>query len=493
MLRSPPEAAAPAAGQRTYTGGPGASAPVRHSRRFAPRTPRTKSVNHPPPPVPRIRCGSTAVTPSRELFEPARFAYGIARIAERRLSSPSFTRLQEGGVSITTIDRSRDRVARLLVDDLLAGRIAERPGRMYVVTQDRKARRLFEFSLVEMIIQDAVAHWLAEQSSGALSARLYSYRSGTSYHRALRDFAQFIRHVRKSGCRGLYVLRRDVRSYFDSIPVHDDAPLWTSLEPFVAGSPRVEATRMLLRRALRPQLVSARGEVYRLESGIPTGSPVANVVANLYLRTMDAELGQVAGAFYARYGDDIIAAHPDATTIETLGRSLAAYLSRHDVESNPEKVRDCYLTTAGRPEPTGRPFRGGSAVEFLGHRIMAIGTVGLSRRKTRALLNALRAAAANAARAGIPSIDARIHRIVQSVNALLSPMSAAAHPYAILLRTTVTDRPYLEWLDHEVALIVLEAAFGRRSVIHFRRVPPRTLRTSFRLRSLLASRNGDRR
>ena len=430
--------------------------------------------------------------PSAELFDPARFANAIARIAERRASSPSFTRLQEGGVSMTTLDRNRDRVARLLVADLLAGHVAERPGRMYSITQQGKERRLFEFSPVEMIVQDAVANWLAEQSSGAFSTRLYSYRTGISYRHALRDFGRYVRHSRRSGARGLYVLRRDVRSYFDSIPVRDDAPLWASLEPFVLGSSRVEPTRALLRRALRPQLVDACGEPYRLECGIPTGSPVANVVANLYLRAMDVELGQVAAAFYARYGDDIIVAHPDTATIEALARSLAGYLSNYEVEGNPAKVEDCYLTTAGRPDPAGHVFRGVSAVEFLGHRVTALGTVGMSRGKTRALLQALRTGAANAARVNAPSIDARIQRIVHSVNALLSPRSAAAHPYAILLRATVTDRPYLAWLDHEVALIVLEAAFGRRRVTHFRAVPPGRLRTAFRLRSLVAARNGDR-
>jgi hypothetical protein len=53
----------------------------------------------------------------------------------------------------------------------------------------------------------------------------------------------------------------------------------------------------------------------------------------------------------------------------------------------------------------------------------------------------------------------------------------------------VTDRGYLKWLDHELALTVLEAVFGRRNVRHFRRLPAKILRARFGLQSLVRNRN----
>jgi hypothetical protein len=433
------------------------------------------------------------VTVTRDLFTPRRFVDAIDRIAERRASTPSSTRLHECGVSLTTIQRNSDRVARLLVGDLLATRLAERPGRTFVMKKDGKERRLYEFSLVEMILQDAVAAWLSERSAASLSARLYSYRTGTSYHRALADFARYVRRSQRTRehPRGLYVLRRDVHAYFDSVPVRDDAPLWAELDRLIDGEPNPMLTRSLVARAVRPLLADGNGTAYRLACGIPTGSPVANVVANLYLRSMDEELSRVPDAFYARYGDDILVAHPDAEAAASMGRVLASYLTDGEVTSNPDKTRDVYLNSAGRAAPAAGSFVGAAAVEFLGHRITAHGTVALSRRKTRALLDALRSGARNATKPDVATLHGRVRRVVQTLNALLNPRSAASHPYAGLLHTTVTDRPFLHWLDHELALITLEAALGTRRVSNLRQFPPRVLRSMFGLRSLVAARNRD--
>jgi hypothetical protein len=395
-----------------------------------------------------------------------------------------------GGVSFATIREQRDTVARLMVQDLSTGRLEASPGRLYHIDQDGKQRRLFDFPLVELIIQDAVAHWLAEKAAHALSPHVYSYRAGSSYHRALRDLARYIRVSMASRReRGLYVLRRDVHAYFDSIPVHDGAPMWRCLEQVIGSHAADAPAWLLLRRALRPPLRDADGVVYRLECGIPTGSPVANVVANLYLGAMDSELSRVRGAFYARYGDDVVACHPDADVSALLGTTMATHLAAKGLESSVTKAHDHYLTARGGPRGADGDPEPTAAFEFLGHRISAHGTVSLSLKKTRSLLADVRRRASNGARNQRGGPERRISGATSAVNRLLDPESTAAHPYAHLLRTTVTDRDYLKWLDHELALTVLAAALGGKHVRHFRLYSPRTLREQFRLRSVVAARN----
>ncbi len=428
-----------------------------------------------------------------ELFTPSRFANAIERIAQRRRASPSVTSLQESGVSFATIHEKRHTVARLLVKDLRASRLDPTPGRIYHIEKDGKRRRLFDFPVVELIIHDAVAEWLGAKAATVFSSRLYSYQPGISYRHALRDFAHYIRVTSRmhstAGDRGLYVLRRDVRAYFDTIPVHEGAPLWEVLARLVGPPSTANLVWTLLHRTLRPLLIDAQGTLYRLVRGIPTGSPVANVVANLYLNAMDDQLSRVDGAFYARYGDDVVAAHPDADTAATLTSLLGAHLEPRGLEFSATKMRDLYLTTAGRPAPAGINVQPATTVEFLGHRISAHGTISLSVSKTRTLLKDLQTRATNAARASVAEPAMRLASAVRAVNRLFDPRGPAAHPYANLLRTTVTDRSYLDWLDHEVALIVVGAALGERSARHFRRFPPRSLRAQFGLHSLVAMRN----
>lgn len=432
--------------------------------------------------------------PRSRLLEPARFRRAIDRIARRRATSPTVLNLEQGGVSLTTLWRRKRRFARLLVDELLAGGPEPAPGRAYRARIEGKERTLYAFPVVEMVIQAAVAEWLSEESAGCLSSRLYSYQAGVSYHRAVRDLARYLvahRRARKDPRRrGVFVLRRDVRSYFDSIPVGPESPLWRILAEAIGPATADRTTWTVVERAVRPKLVDERGGERVLRRGIPTGSPVANVVANLYLAALDHDLAGLAGGFYARYGDDLLAAHPDPDAARTMRRLFTDRLEAVELGSHPDKAQDLFLTAAGRPSTAWPAARPATAVEFLGHRVSAGGAVSLSAAKTRNLLSDLRRRALQAVEATrIEDDDERVRRAVQAVNRCLDADDILAHPYARLLRSAVTDRGYLKWLDHEVALTLLGAALRQRDVRWFRRYPPRALRECFGYRSLVRARD----
>lgn len=440
------------------------------------------------------RLSALAGRSGSRLLEPARFRRAVDRVARRRAGGPTVLQLEQDGVSLATLWRRKGLLSRLLVDDLLAGGREPAPGRAYRARIEGKERTLYAFPVVEMVIQTAVAEWLNEVSAGSLSPRLYSYRTGVSYHHAVRDLARFLREHRRARRdprqRGVFVLRRDVRSYFDSIPVGPGSPLWRILGEAIGAAAADRTTWALVERAVRPRLVDERGDELVLLRGIPTGSPVANVVANLYLAALDRDLAVVPGAFYARYGDDLLAAHPDPEAARTIHRLCAERLEAAGLGSNPDKAKDLYLTAAGRPNEAWPGARPATAVEFLGHRVGAGGAVSLSVAKTRSLLNDLRRRAVHAV-APIPlqDQDQRVLRAVQAVNRCLDSDDLLAHPYARLLRSAVTDRGYLKWLDHEVALTLLAAALGWRGVRGFRRYPHRALRERFGYRSLVVARN----
>jgi hypothetical protein len=424
------------------------------------------------------------------LLTPSRFVDAIDRLAERRTASPSEISLEASGVSLATIHHDRRTFAKLLVRDLQANRIDPAPGRMYWIEKKGKRRRLFDFPLVESIIHDAVARWLAERMSPDLSAHLYSYQPGVSYHRALRAFAGYVRaaNAKRFGANtsGVCVLRRDVHQYFDSIPVHDEAPLWPLLRTVLERTDSQVMAWPLVLRTIRPLLKDGSGRTYTLDRGIPTGSPVANVIANLYLSAMDNDISRVEGVFYARYGDDLIAAHADVPAAAAVADRLAVHLGSAGLDFNAEKTRDAYLTRSGGVRQAS--FAPATHVELLGHRVGATGTISLSVKKTRRLLEDLQLRAENAACAVEGDVE-RIASAIRAVNRLINPRSSAAHPYAKLLATTVTDRSYLKWLDHELRLIVLAAAAATRSPRHFRGHSPRELRSGLGLRSLVVMRN----
>ncbi|MCP4382883.1 MAG: hypothetical protein GY798_15935, partial [Hyphomicrobiales bacterium] len=351
-------------------------------------------------------------------------------------------------------------------------------------------RTVYRFEFCDQVIQTVMADWLRERASAELSPALYSYRPGMACHQAVHAAAHYLVQHRRSRSdphrRGVYVLRRDVKSYFDAVPVADDGRVWMILKRLL-GTDGDPIEMELVQRAVRP-FIRIDDHSAQLTRGLPTGSPVANEIANVYLSEMDWKLARVAGGFYARYGDDVLAMHAERTTAMDMATTLHHELEGSGLCWNEEKGLDLFLTAAGRPDPTAGLFLPAGEFEFLGHRIDGRGTVSLPARKTRALLGSLRRRAMRAA-GGENNATERLRRITTALNVALDPREPAAHPVAKAIRNAVTDRGYLKWLDREIALIAGGAAFGCHGVRALRRVSPRELHQTYGLRSVTAMRN----
>ncbi len=110
-------------------------------------------------------------------------------------------------------------------------------------------------------------------------------------------------------------LRLDVRNYFNSIDVRD---LLARLpEPFATGP-----VRALLDAALLDDRIERHGGTAGRDrhKGVMAGTPLAPLLATLYLRDLDDEVA--ASATYARYSDDILVLAPptDLADLEALLR-----------------------------------------------------------------------------------------------------------------------------------------------------------------------------
>jgi hypothetical protein len=158
-------------------------------------------------------------------------------------------------------------------------------------------------------------------------------------------------------------LRLDVRDYFNSIDVDD---LLARLPEALAGGP----VGTLLAAALLDRRVERAGRVVDGgRKGVMAGTPVAPLLATLYLRELDAEVA-ATGATYARYSDDIVALAPPDVLPE-LERLVRARLAERGLEVNEEK------SAVAAP---GQPW------DFLGFRYQGggIGLAPITERKLRA-------------------------------------------------------------------------------------------------------------
>jgi hypothetical protein len=427
------------------------------------------------------------------LADHRRYERQIDRLHQRHLFDAGLHRLTDGEVSLATVVMHRGHVARLLARTVSAGDYRLRPATIRTIVVEGRERVVFDYPLLDLIVHGVVADVLTDAIEPLLSPAVYSYRRGVSSMVGVSAFARYVRRHRRERpdprARGLYVLRRDIDSYTDSIPLGTDSPIWGQVNLAIkgfGGRLPTETDRRLIDEVIRPTVLADDGQPTVRTRGVATGQPISCVCFNLYLAEIDRDLSAIPGAFYARYSDDLLFAHPDADVCRAASAALDDRVEALGLRFNVEKMRDLYLTGAGRGSEAWPGARGTTSVTFLGMRMSLDGTVALGPRKIRGLLRDARRRAANTADAlAGAELDDRGRGVTTALNALLDRGDAHLHGSAVpLLAHAVTDRRQLDELDHELARIAASAATGVRGPQAFRRAPYRTVRNDWRLISL---------
>jgi hypothetical protein len=433
----------------------------------------------------------------KQLADPELYIASAERVRARQQRTNDVRPLTPHGPRLAALGTNLDGLARRLARDVKAGRYAFSPVQPRLAYIEGKLRALYLATPLDDIVLGALAQVLSEACEPTWSAHLHSYRRGRSPWSAIDAFRGYVRAHRAERpdprTRGLFVLRRDVRAYGDAIGVDAESRLWLQLADALRRAD-IEPTPPLLawlRSAFRPALETETGPE-RFEwptRGVPTGSPLQPIACNLYLSPLDQLCEQVPGAFYARYGDDVLFAHPDAGVVESCMPALDACIAALGLELNADKCAAYYFTGAGRASPA-RAFRGVSGCDYLGVRVDFRGSTTLKRDKLHDLLDdvqqrlarsvlPLRAADAAGCAAGLCRI----------VNAALDPAHPLSHPSASALRMRVDDRGQLRDLDYKLARLVAQTLSGRPGVRAFRSHPPRVLREQAGLVSLVRERD----
>ncbi|HLB43767.1 MAG TPA: hypothetical protein VJK49_00155 [Candidatus Limnocylindrales bacterium] len=436
------------------------------------------------------------------LADHRRYERQIDRLHQRHLFDGGLHRLTDGEINLATVVMHRTEVARLLARTVAAGGYRIRPAVMREIVVEGRRRTVFEFPLLDLIVHGVVADLLTDLALPRLSPSVYSYRAGTSWMAGVSALTAYLRRHRRERpdprMRGLYVLRRDVDAYTDSIPLGARSAIWGQLDALLATGdsargwlPPTDSDRRLIEEVVRPTVLSDDGAPATRLHGVATGQPIASVCFNLYLADLDRELGAVPGGFYARYSDDLVFCHPDADVARAASQRLDELMVSLRLRFNEAKRHDLYLTGAGRAAAQWPEARGTTSLSFLGMLVSHDGTVALGRRKTRGLLRDARRRAANTARAvGGQEEDVRGRAVSSVLRRLLDPddpfLAGSAAP---LLARVVTDRHQLDALDHQLAGIVATAVSGRAGPGAFRSVPYRRIRSEWGLRSVRRARD----
>ena len=333
-----------------------------------------------------------------------------------------------------------------------------------------KKRLLYRLEWPDRIVQAVLAQALAECWEGTFHSRLFSYRKGRSAVQAARMAARF---VRAHAPGPVYVLKRDVKSYGDSIP-HE--PLFQRLEETLAGADAF--TCDLIRQFIAFRYSDAEGKHFVKHKGLPTGMPLNCVLENIYLAPMDEEIGREPGVSYMRYGDDIWVSTTSIETARKMRKRLDEMCAELGLAWHKEKSFDFRLAAGSRPEGEDEEFLSAPRILHLGVAIDRDGHIDIPPEKLKRWRKELKVALSRAdyigRRLGLDR-EQRVRHVVHFANQFMESRSGAFPKMDYLLTVVTHDQRFIE-IDRWVAQTVQAACTGRFSKSNFRKIPYRMLK-----------------
>lgn len=361
---------------------------------------------------------------------------------------------------------------------------------------DGKLRIIYPSSLTDRIVQSAIYQTLAKDLDKYIPLQVYSYIKGRSPQKAIQNFANFLRGQLKFSPKkhqNMFVLQTDIHTYTDCIPLAPNKPVWKILKEYIYkinnNQPLPDYYWYLLESALRPKVISDEGNLYQLLFGLPMGSSLTTIIAVLYLEVIDKKLSEVQDGFYARYGDDLLFAHPDPKIIIQMHQNIVQELLVLGLKLKAEKTRFIYLTKAGKTSEISH-FIGNSVVEYLGFSITAHGEVGFNKKNIRKLWQGLkkRVNFTNNLLKELP-LEKRGRILCQTLAEALDIDNALAEPNLKQLLREATSRSQFRQIDYQLALYIAERLSGIQGVKAFRKIPYKKIRKDWQLPSLCILKN----
>lgn len=180
-------------------------------------------------------------------------------------------------------------------------------------------------SLIDRVLHGAIAAVLTPVLEPQFEEASFAYRPGRSVKQAVRAIERW----RDAGY--WHVIEADIVGYFDAVR-HDQ--LLTKLETALNGWPGAADITGLVAHILIDQAVVCGVE----GKGVPQGSPLSPLLANLYLDALDEEI-HGRGIRIVRFADDFVVLCKRRKTAEAALEEVTQVLAEHGLDLHPGGTR----------------------------------------------------------------------------------------------------------------------------------------------------------
>ena len=204
--------------------------------------------------------------------------------------------------------------------------------RVEIPKPDGGVRQLGIPTVIDRLIQQAIAQVLTPMFEAVFSPHSYGFRPGRSAHQAVQKSQEYVRDGYD------WVVDIDLEKFFDRVN-HD---------MLMARVARVVKDKRVLKliRAYLNSGVMVNGVVMEMEEGTPQGGPLSPLLSNIMLNDLDRELEE-RGHKFVRYADDCNIYVKTQRAGERVMEGVTKYLEKKlKLKVNPKKSRVERVTRA---------------------------------------------------------------------------------------------------------------------------------------------------
>ena len=216
------------------------------------------------------------------------------------------------------------------------------------VIRDPKTRKIRKSHFRDRVVHHAICNVLEPIFEKRFIYDSFANRKGKGALEALKRFDKFKLKVSRNNTRNCYVLKADIKHYFDTV----------SHDALIA---------ILQKKVNDPKLIFLINKVLKNHSenvGMPLGNMTSQFFANVYLNELDQFVKhELKAKYYIRYVDDFVILHNNPDDLKYYKEKIDLFLKeRLQLELHPNKSKILLLRR-------GIPFLGFR--NFFYHRLLS--------------------------------------------------------------------------------------------------------------------------